>query len=549
METDQEERLEHLEAINWVLRMRTVPQAVSFIQGVLTTADQDTYRRVFDAFVAGSDPHDDQKSELSGVHFNVAEHAQEPIEDPVMHQVGFGSDSDTDSEPEERKANAPAVAAAHNEAAQLPRRFGDMKYDFNDPYDIRIYKLIELFETLHDFDANYKMKKDVYESLETRMPRAPLMEVKKADGTVKRRRMKWFDMANSKRFIDYMTTHKKLVFSDGHPVLNPLFSRNIERGAFTFNGSDDILKEYEAYLDTQNSCTDCVNADIWCFQDADKKLINLEMVSQLCGKVRNTFGPSAQYLLDKDNHILRFVLCLKIVHSAFVESFAIELRDGTRLNDALSVEVTIDDFVRSLDVDWTACACDASCIDAEDHVRKYDDDSGQFFRGQPTGHVFRKGSLTRLCLDGGFIINDPDLGDKQCYAYEIDTALTPLSIGSSINHARVTVVNDELQNGTSALYSKQRMQQDLINRQASRLSIYPSMAMKRAGDWGMIEHCRRYGLVFVTEDKFAAYYAVYRDTKVMFLNVKRAAQNADGNTFVQYSFSLVHSSRNIASLF
>ena len=41
-------------------------------------------------------------------------------------------------------------------------------------------------------------------------------------------------------------------------------------------------------------------------------------------------------------------------------------------------------------------------------------------------------------------------------------------------------------------------------------------AIKRAGDWGQVEHAKRYGKVFVTADKMAAMYAWYREVPFMF---------------------------------
>jgi len=41
-------------------------------------------------------------------------------------------------------------------------------------------------------------------------------------------------------------------------------------------------------------------------------------------------------------------------------------------------------------------------------------------------------------------------------------------------------------------------------------------AVKRAGDWGQVEHARRYGKVFVTGDRLAALYAWYRDVPFVY---------------------------------
>jgi hypothetical protein len=52
-------------------------------------------------------------------------------------------------------------------------------------------------------------------------------------------------------------------------------------------------------------------------------------------------------------------------------------------------------------------------------------------------------------------------------------------------------------------------------------------AMKRAGDWGQVEHCLKYKKIFVTTDKFAALYAYYRGVRFIFM--RQAHHRADPN--------------------
>jgi hypothetical protein len=54
--------------------------------------------------------------------------------------------------------------------------------------------------------------------------------------------------------------------------------------------------------------------------------------------------------------------------------------------------------------------------------------------------------------------------------------------------------------------------------------------MKRAGDWGQVEHCARYNKVFVTHDALAALYAFYRG--VHFVLVRVVDDNKDGGRYV-----------------
>jgi hypothetical protein len=48
-------------------------------------------------------------------------------------------------------------------------------------------------------------------------------------------------------------------------------------------------------------------------------------------------------------------------------------------------------------------------------------------------------------------------------------------------------------------------------------SIPLKYALKRAGDWGQVEHCKRHNKVFITSDKLAALYAAYRNIRFIFI--------------------------------
>lgn len=44
-------------------------------------------------------------------------------------------------------------------------------------------------------------------------------------------------------------------------------------------------------------------------------------------------------------------------------------------------------------------------------------------------------------------------------------------------------------------------------------------SLKRAGDWGQVEHCVRYRKIFVTRDKLAALYAMYRRVPFIYMSI------------------------------
>jgi hypothetical protein len=76
--------------------------------------------------------------------------------------------------------------------------------------------------------------------------------------------------------------------------------------------------------------------------------------------------------------------------------------------------------------------------------------------------------------------------------------------------------------------------QDLTN--AYNVNCSVALALKNAGDWGQIEHCRQLGAVFVTCDKLAAFYAAYRNVPFMYINHHDYLQEGPKGSFLHYSF-------------
>ena len=82
--------------------------------------------------------------------------------------------------------------------------------------------------------------------------------------------------------------------------------------------------------------------------------------------------------------------------------------------------------------------------------------------------------------------------------------------------------------------SMMMLSQDLTEAYVVNCSV--ALALKNAGDWGQIEHCRQLGAVFVTCDKLAAFYAAYRNVPFMYVNHHDCLQTGVKGAFVHYSF-------------
>ena len=152
---------------------------------------------------------------------------------------------------------------------------------------------------------------------------------------------------------------------------------------------------------------------------------------------------------------------------------------------------------------WKTETTDANMFDAANNAVKLG------FDGRPTGKVFRKSvcgyqiELTGLaqnnkCVDA--IITDTGAPPVALSLTKMDTTVhfSRNQIPYAIGHAKPTII----QNLMDQIYD---------------FSDPLKYALKRAGDWGQVEHCVQYDNVFVTSDKLAALYAYYRGVRFILL--------------------------------
>lgn len=186
----------------------------------------------------------------------------------------------------------------------------------------------------------------------------------------------------------------------------------------------------------------------------------------------------------------------------------------------------------------------------------------------PTGDIFHPDSVIRMKLDV-----PPSTG---VYGYVIETtepATSPIDLDDprsgrdgiaklvSKGRFRERVGTTMEQQGPKSLERHNTEAMEKYVRNWSEYDDFVScaapLALKRAGDWGQVEHCKRHNIVFVTADKLAALYAAYRDVPCMYLKYRgvqsyngkavssqeRPEQKYDQIEFVQYSFVMFGSKR------
>jgi hypothetical protein len=316
-------------------------------------------------------------------------------------------------------------------------------------------------------------------------------------------------------FIPDITGTPELRFGDNEPMVNPLFGRNFEQGMFSFDPEGGTVDAQ--YANKPAPCKDCVNAEIWCRGEHNMKNLKYEQIAAVSGEIRNFFGSHLVFVVDESIPVTRLVLGIEPIYKSFLKSYRIEDMDriGQTTRDWTRGEAEWRTMCTKFIYSWYAVNCDAGIMDSGDHAFP--------MHRRPTGNVFREKADVQVKLLG--------CDDNNVASYELTSGDT-----------RKDTIKCTLYKKSQA-YSKGRMHEAALQNLLNGKSIAVPLAQKRAGDWGQIEHCKRYGCVFVTADKPAVMYAMYRDVCVIYVKTWKtetevAEEYGDVRDLYRHSFAL-----------
>lgn len=435
--------------------------------------------------------------------------------------------------------------------ALLPGVGGAATIDPIDPSELdpRIFKLMELTDSIHDC-RSFKHRELILRSLDVVFP---MIQRRPGGPLVK---MGLEDVASWERFHDIMTRHPTFKFpGDKEPVRNPLFDRSfVDTQAFQYADGSTITSEFEKYLQTSK-------LDVFCFRDAGAHVYELAQIARVCGAVRSKFGGDpvrgndVTFMPDAGDFVVRIVLGLTVAYDVLKARFDVLVQEADR--DVVARELRAS---RGVYARFTCRASDASMMDSADHPYAV--------HTAETGPVFHEKSAAQVELFGGSpFMRGGQIEDT--YDFEVtSTVAIPERSAPDDTSFRKTVTSETdgvgeyrkewMWNGNLVDHSKAKMNTDLTTLHDLKgatpreRNCAVVVALKRAGDWGMVQHCRKYGMVFVTTDRFAALYAAYRGVCVMFLKVNEVRMPAWDTSmrrddprqpkakteFDQYTFSL-----------
>jgi hypothetical protein len=286
----------------------------------------------------------------------------------------------------------------------------------------------------------------------------------------------------------------------------------------------------------------CAHVEVWADQNmaTRKEIIKLTQLADLCRNMRKVYGTQAKFMLDTDPLIVQMIFGIELTYAAFAKLFELDPADATTLLPKVKPEVreayteqklfeaAYKAFKEAVGVKWTLWTCDACNIDSRrtklEPVMKFSD--------KDTGDVFHERSNVQVTLTES---------KRASFTYTVRSNMPGVYIDDAPREA-INVHGTWYVDGEPVRYSANSVIDKIdamIFRPGNRVVDDPDLraaellALKRAGDWGMIRHCKDNGIVFVTQDRFCALYAALMDVETMFVRV------AEHDGVNQYSFALM----------
>jgi hypothetical protein len=371
----------------------------------------------------------------------------------------------------------------------------------------RLYDLLMLADSLHDFGADHRDSVEAAFS-HVQMP-SGLHHVRDARATIK-----------------FLTSprRKTLRFGDVEEA-NALCNRNLldQYDLAKLDPSTPIDKAFESQrasaIGKANAGARVVPCDVWteyvratATPSRRLRVIKLEQIARLCGLMHSVFGGrrSCVFLTDSsDEQLVRIVFATSLVRRALFQKFSFDddVFDEQALVSKMRHIVAREGFS-----EWRSCVCDANVMDGASHPLDLDVDA------RPTGAVYRPGLPFQIALEGC----QPEMTTKVVFR-DADRTRT-YSINARSRRFSTSVMSSDIDNIAAG---------DLL-----KATVSGRLALKRACDWGQVEHCRKYGLIFVSSDKLAVLYAMFRGVKSVLL--RRAEHEARGvlPELLQYTFAI-----------
>jgi hypothetical protein len=263
-----------------------------------------------------------------------------------------------------------------------------------------------------------------------------------------------------------------------------------------------------------------VSMELW-LVEPQPRLLQIKQIAKVCSVIREALGDNVEWIVDASHESIPSIISsFPLVQERLLQRFRTVPAERSAF---------IAQLQASNPVQWTPIICDASLNDPGDLNRfVYEKSNRQLgFDKDPTGRVFRDGYPDQITLKGAVQKRDNDMYYLTEEFGELNYRLMTHSLSAMMREINFVMEEER---------TEVRTHEEVV-----RL-IARCMAKKRSGDWGQVENCVVKGRVFITCDKMAALYAVYRDVPVVYV------QSAQHTGVLQLTLTLVNKKASTASV-
>lgn len=420
------------------------------------------------------------------------------------------------------------VAAVRSAARSLGMQLGGA--DIGE----RLVVLLELVDSIHDFHPPVVLDEDGVDKNEGKRvdldaivtaiakERDPKQDADDVDvGFTIPRGLDQEKLRDIPLFCNFIRDSESLTFADG-TFDNPLHGVDIlscfdAGAALAAHGGDITLayEDHERYVKEQIDDDGYImRQDLWFTDSPDhrepapwasanakkrmrknpvpKKIVFMAQVASLCANIAEWYGHGElTFIVDSsDDHMSRMIFATTKVDAAILREFA-----------------PVGPDHRS-HAKWNYSVCDANVIDGPSHFlddehrsKHHDAFPDPRLSVAATGPVFRETAPVQVIL-GGITKGSKGANTR---------ALVSVVYG---DYEDMDVVVPQADNPFSTKAMRTEMNRKI--RTGDR-DVLLELAQKRACDWGQVQHCRVSGgtYIYVTGDRLAALYSVYRDVNVI----------------------------------
>ena len=395
--------------------------------------------------------------------------------------------------------------------------------------DIRPYKVIQLADAIHDFaDGSVEGDGTVQKIMQTDL--GCVLPEAYVPGENRFRKLMLLDLADKSKFIKIMGANSHVTF-DAVKVDNPMQDLDFEKHMYKHvdETSDESLVPKSVLHDKNTAPKQHV--EIFCYGAHAASLLDLVELVELRDTIEKTFGTGLSFVVDQNalpDHPGQARPIPFIV--AWMLGFKNVIKEVERFHK-----------VRQGDAEFTHVGdlvyCDASMHDGARPFHKATSSP------VATGDVYHRDAKIQVNLDGlhgdGYKINIRRT-DRSCPINIDDLKDDNGELQYVVRHKNRLRLARDLSNKDIIFDSDKKSMINLQGRLILKgLNCSVALALKNAGDWGQIEHCKAIGAVFVTCDKLAALYAAYRNVPLLYLNHHDRLQFGPKGGFIHYSFVMM----------